>query len=174
VTLAEWRWAVLSPESGLAPTQRLVALVLANFMQPARPTCWPSIDTLCEATGLSRSTIKAATAVLDELGYISRTRGVGRGNSTKYEAVLEKGRPTGRFPGSEKGQLTREKGQNSPLKGPAHRPRSVRSTQRDAGAALNGAPPLDECAGCGERRELVDERFLYCASCDPKAASASG
>lgn len=73
--------------SGLTPTERLVGLTLSLHMDRDGGSCWPSLTTLANETGLSRRTVIRALNTLDAEGYIKRARG-GPGRPTRYEGSL--------------------------------------------------------------------------------------
>lgn len=56
----------------LKPNMKFVLLCLADFSGPAG-TCWPSMTTISEKTGLSRSTVKSALKQLEAGGFLQKT-----------------------------------------------------------------------------------------------------
>lgn len=84
-------WRSRIADSGLPPTTRLVALTLSLHMNERGDSCFPSLETQSEETGLSKTTVVKALRELEQTGYIVRTvtnggKG-GRGNVTHYRAV---------------------------------------------------------------------------------------
>ena len=63
-----WRHAILKSE--LSPTTRLVLLTLSCHMNDAGESCFPSIATLVEETGLSRSSVIAHIKLAKGAGWI--------------------------------------------------------------------------------------------------------
>jgi hypothetical protein len=87
---SRWTWAIR--DSDLPATTRLVAWALATFMR-ADGECWPSVPTIAAAAGSNESTVKRHLRLLDERGWIERTRGGGSGRgsrerTTRYVAAL--------------------------------------------------------------------------------------
>jgi DNA-binding transcriptional MocR family regulator len=59
-------------ENAILPAnQKLVLIVLANFHNDELQKAWPSQETLCRLTGLSRATINRALKELKDKGHIS-------------------------------------------------------------------------------------------------------
>ena len=67
----------------LRPTDRLVMLSLADHAGEDG-TCYPSIDRLCQRTGLGERAVQGAIGRLKSDGHLSAKIGGGRGNSTLY------------------------------------------------------------------------------------------
>lgn len=63
-----WRGAVL--KSGLPPTTRLVLLTLGCHMNDAGESCFPSIEMLCDETGLSKRAVLIHIKVASDAGWI--------------------------------------------------------------------------------------------------------
>lgn len=84
--LFTWRSALT--ESGLPPTARHVGLTLSLHMSERGDSCFPSAPTLADETGLSRQTVLAMVKILEDAGYLEVSRGVGRGNSNHYRAIV--------------------------------------------------------------------------------------
>ena len=55
----------------LPPTQKLVLIVLADFYNEESGKAWPSQDTLCMLTGLSRATLNRVLKELKDKGHIT-------------------------------------------------------------------------------------------------------
>ena len=55
----------------LPPTQKLVLIVLADFYNEESRKAWPSQDTLCRLTSLSRATLNRALKELKHKGHIT-------------------------------------------------------------------------------------------------------
>lgn len=81
----DWRRALLQ-ESDLTPTERLVALVLGSHMDGMGGSCFPSYDTLCKETGLSRGKMRDWLESIERKGWIEIESGGGRGNPNRYFA----------------------------------------------------------------------------------------
>jgi hypothetical protein len=90
--LFTWRSAIC--DSGLAPTTRLVALVLSLHMNERGGSCWPSQVTLSAESGLSVRAIREHLNVLEDGGWLSveldakgfEKRGGGRKKTTHWVA----------------------------------------------------------------------------------------
>ena len=66
----------------LPAREKLVALALANYYNDALGKAWPSKETLCAVTGLSRSSIDRAVRDLKKLGIITVAKE--SGENSKY------------------------------------------------------------------------------------------
>lgn len=90
--LFTWRSAISSKESGLTPTQRHVALALSLHMNEKGGSCFPSVRTLCDETGLSNRAVIDALRALeggDWLEVYRRKKGKGgRGWANGYRATV--------------------------------------------------------------------------------------
>ena len=58
----------------LPPTQKLVLIVLADFFNEESGKAWPSQETLCRVTSLSRRTINRALRELEKKGHITTSK----------------------------------------------------------------------------------------------------
>ena len=88
--LFSWRGAIMSGDSELTPSQRLVAMALSLHMSDKGSSCFPSTRLLCEHTGLSKpAVIKARHALVDK-GWLIMKVGGGR-QSNVYTAVVPPG-----------------------------------------------------------------------------------
>jgi DNA-binding MarR family transcriptional regulator len=83
---AVYDWRSLICESDLAPTTRHVALTLSLHMSVRGDSCYPSIKTLAEETGLSMSTVREHLRSLEEKGWLACEVGGGR-RSNRYWAT---------------------------------------------------------------------------------------
>lgn len=63
----------------LPPREKLVALALANYHNDELGKAWPSQETLCRVTGLSRSSIDRAVRDLKKRGIVRVTKERGKG-----------------------------------------------------------------------------------------------
>lgn len=68
-TFYTWRQAVI--KSQLAPTTRHVLLTLGCHMNDMGESCYPSIETLCEETGLSNRAVITHLKLAVDAGFIS-------------------------------------------------------------------------------------------------------
>lgn len=68
--LFAWRDAVFSACGPETSTERLVAAALAQHMDAAGGSCFPSVSRLAEETSLSRRTVQRALRSLEESGWI--------------------------------------------------------------------------------------------------------
>jgi len=59
-------WAI---EQKLPTYEKFVLIMLANYADE-KNSCWPSIDTIAENTGLSKSTVLRTVKSLSEKGYL--------------------------------------------------------------------------------------------------------
>jgi len=57
--------------------------VLADYMDNARATCWPSLETIAAEAGCSQSSVQRAIVDLEDAGYLR----VKRGRPNRYFAV---------------------------------------------------------------------------------------
>lgn len=62
-----------SSEAGLSPPEVVLLLHLWDYAN-SNNVCWPSIDTLAEASGLHRTTIMRSLPVLEQKRFIRRRR----------------------------------------------------------------------------------------------------
>lgn len=86
--LFTWRSAVASKESGLSPTQRHVALTLSLHMSEKGDSCFPSMPTLVDETGLGLSTVRESLRRLGETGWLERVVSHQRGRTNRYRALV--------------------------------------------------------------------------------------
>ena len=63
----------------LPPREKLVALAIANYHNDELGKAWPSQETLCRVTGLSRSSIDRAVRDLKKRGIVRVTKERGKG-----------------------------------------------------------------------------------------------
>ena len=84
--LFTWRSAIA--DSGLPPTQRLVALSLSLHMNERGGSCFPSVATLVDETGLCERTVQGCRRALERKGWLRVSEGGGRGKTNIYEAVI--------------------------------------------------------------------------------------
>jgi hypothetical protein len=92
----EWRRQLTAAECPATSTQRLVGLLLAEYMN-GDATAWPSIATLAERTGLSDRAVQNALHALVELRFLAVAR-EGKGHSTTYQAILPTSAPGADLP----------------------------------------------------------------------------
>jgi hypothetical protein len=89
-----WRSAIAL--SDLPRTTRAVAWALANYMNEAGESAFPSVMTLCRAVGnergdglASKSTVIDALRLLEEGGWLEKVRsGGGRGHKSEWQARI--------------------------------------------------------------------------------------
>ena len=69
-----------------------VLVALAKFADNDSKVCWPSIQTLCETTGISRPTVSSALDRLTQAGLIETVTSpnYGKGKATKRRLVFGK------------------------------------------------------------------------------------
>lgn len=89
--LFTWRSAIV--DSGLPPTSRHVALTLSLHMNERGGSCFPSLETLTEETGLSKASVVTHLKVLEDCGWLTKEKGGGRrkdgrGISSTYTATI--------------------------------------------------------------------------------------
>lgn len=78
----EWRTAVLSAASGVSPSARLVAAVVAEYA--VREELYAAVGTIASASGYHDRTVRHALAALEEDGWLVRlAEGQGRA-ATRY------------------------------------------------------------------------------------------
>jgi predicted transcriptional regulator len=64
---------VIEAVRGLRPSERLVLLVLANYADAQKATCWPSLGRLAEQCEVRVETVRRALKRLEEIGLVIRT-----------------------------------------------------------------------------------------------------
>lgn len=74
--------AVFESQS-LGPTERLIMLALADHADDDG-RCYPSIERLCQRTGLSERAVQSNIRKLTKGGYVRVNRGGGKGNANLY------------------------------------------------------------------------------------------
>lgn len=87
-TAFSWQHAVI--KSDLAPGVRHVLLTLACYMNPAGGSCFPSIERLASATGLSKRSVISHINAACEAGFLIRRKHGFQGqrwNHNEYEAA---------------------------------------------------------------------------------------
>jgi DNA-binding transcriptional MocR family regulator len=119
-------------------------------MDTERGTCNPSIPTLAAATGYAQSTVRDALNAIVLAGLLVRRRGVGRGHSTWYKAILKNRRESAVFH-SDNGR----KAPAEPSKTAGSRRRTL-LTHDDGGALKSAAPSgvFDEATLLAQVAEL--------------------
>ncbi|MBO92358.1 MAG: hypothetical protein CMM27_10630 [Rhodospirillaceae bacterium] len=80
---------VLDLTGDINTNEKFVLLGIANHSSPDGTGSWPSVDTLCRYTRLSRSTVQRCIKSLVEKGYLSKEEGGGR-RSNRYTLLMEK------------------------------------------------------------------------------------
>ncbi len=98
-----WRHAIL--KSNLPPTTRHVLLTLSCYMDDVGQSCFPSIELLCESTGLSNRAVIDHLRVAEQSGWIrSSSMGFGdqRWRRKQYEPTWPQGGEAGSPPLKEK------------------------------------------------------------------------
>lgn len=101
-----WTWQQAIARSDLPSTTRHVLLTLALFMDQMGKSCFPSIDNLVEASGLSKRTIIEHLKIAAEVGWLRKGRHGYRGQKwrrAEYEAAWP-GRDVADEPGSGSGE----------------------------------------------------------------------
>ena len=93
--LLRWRSMVLSDAGPATSGARFVLLALSTYMDSDGASCFPSIETLAQATQLSDKTVRTHLAAAERVGWITRElRGRNAGQAWKgyeYAATLPKG-----------------------------------------------------------------------------------
>ena len=89
----KFSWERAVAESDLPATSKLVAFTLGLFFSKAGDSCWPSMDTLADRSGLSRSTVIAHLGELRRAGWIALEHQGGsptggKRTSNRYEATI--------------------------------------------------------------------------------------
>lgn len=108
-----WRWRKALTQSELPATARLVLLVLSTHMNEHGGSCYPSIETQCKKTGLSKPCVIKYLAAAERAGWLkSKRRGLGnrRYNLKEYFARF----PDGFVDQHEAGQVTGQDEQGLP------------------------------------------------------------
>ena len=73
---------------GPKTNDRLILLALADFTPDDRYTCYPSVQTLAEMSGMSDRQAQRIIAGLREQGHIDLVMGRGRNNTTRYAVLV--------------------------------------------------------------------------------------
>ena len=97
--LFSWRSAIC--DSDLSSTQRHVALTLSLHMNERGGSCFPSVATLMDETGLAERTVREALKALSKAGWLvkkERSTGSGRQTSNEYQALVPEGEGAGDAP----------------------------------------------------------------------------
>lgn len=131
--LFTWRSAIADKSSGLPPTSRLVSLTLSLHMNERGGSCWPSVATLADETGLDERTVRRVLGDLREQGWLSVTLGGGRGHSNRYTATIPRGGETAQRGADKQGftdRVSPERGAETTRKGGAVPPEDVIRTSR--------------------------------------------
>lgn len=83
-------WMRSIRDSELPSSTRLVLLTMVTWIDNTTGTCFPSLATLAQGTGLAKSTVTTHLKRAEEAGYIRRTqRLMGRQHtSTLYQATM--------------------------------------------------------------------------------------
>ena len=93
-----WKLELLSPDGPTAEvvderrvsaaTQRLVACDLESHMSADGGSCFPSLDTIADETGLSKATVVLGIRALEATGWLYRQTGGGAKRPTRYQALI--------------------------------------------------------------------------------------
>lgn len=83
-------WMRSIRDSDLPSSTRLVLLTMVTWIDNTTGTCFPSLATLAQATGLAKSTVTTHLKLAEQAGFILRTqRRTGRQHtSTLYQATM--------------------------------------------------------------------------------------
>ena len=143
----------------LPPTERLIMLALADHADDDG-RCYPSIQRLCQRTGLSERAVRTNLRALEKSGYVRTKKGGGRGGTSLYYISAN---PAAYAPfKAEKGHLVPgaadappaadagEKGHLVPVKGAADAPEPSGTTIEPA------AQPREAQAGMHLRVRIID------------------
>lgn len=89
--LFAWRGSVASELGPTSPTTRHVLLTLSIYMNRNTLSCFPSIETISKATGLSKRSVCTHLTIAEDQGWINKIRlgKVGRGwKLNSYKALF--------------------------------------------------------------------------------------
>jgi DNA-binding transcriptional ArsR family regulator len=88
--LFTWRTCVASKHSGLEATTRHLALTISLHMNERGGSCFPSMDSMAEETGLHKATVIRHLRILEEAGWLSvkRRNRPGRSDVNQYTALV--------------------------------------------------------------------------------------
>ncbi len=89
-----WTWRKAVTKSGLSSTTRLVLLTLSTHMNDQGESCYPSLVTQAEETGLSKQSVITHLAIAENAGWLTTKRhgyGDQRYNRNEYFARLPNG-----------------------------------------------------------------------------------
>lgn len=142
-----------------------------EFERSCRLITWQGIDTLVAETGLSETMVRKCLKRLLAIGRIRiAEKGGGRGNSTRYELLLETLHTRAPFPATESPTETlHSEGLNPTLRGPkpytrVHPNREHRTLKQDNTDTWASAPRLraDALGALDEElRAELGERFVW-------------
>lgn len=108
--LFTWRGALV--ESALRPTCKHVGLTLSLHMNERGASCFPSVPTLCDETGLGETAVRGALNDLVKEGWLTRKIGGGR-RSNEYGATIPTPSPAEGVPlASKQGSPSRAEGED--------------------------------------------------------------
>lgn len=102
-TAHRWTWerAVRdrAAKEGMKPSEQHIALLLATYADPMGDGIFPSITTICQASGKGRSAVNEALKGLRESGWIKQVqRGnniKGRSGSSRYVLAIPPAKKSG-------------------------------------------------------------------------------
>jgi DNA-binding transcriptional ArsR family regulator len=88
--LFTWRTCIASKHSGLESTTRHLALTISLHMNERGGSCFPSMDSMAEETGLHKATVIRHLRILEEAGWLSvrRKKRPGRSDVNHYTALV--------------------------------------------------------------------------------------
>lgn len=168
---ARFLWGrMVRGEAKLTPAAKLLAWALCEqFADGDTGVCHPSVATMAEATGYKERHIKAAVKALEQAGYLTVIRAIGRANRSTYQLRIpaEKGAVVCTFKPREKVHSSAGKGApqctsyREPSRDPKARTRS-KPSQADRMAVGEEAKPLivkswkDWLRSHGRDDEIID------------------
>ena len=147
-------------------TAKLVGFTLGAFMN-SQGRAWPSMDTLAESSGTSRSTVKRQIPVLEKAKLLDIHRGGGRHKRNTYQAHIPVHLWT-RFPEElvqrliDTGSLDAETGSFTTDSGPPDEPRSsseVVEVQHPEVRSASRSRSMNEEHDLNEEQGRIEARF---------------
>lgn len=143
-----WQQAVV--KSSLQPTTRHVLLTLGTHMNQHGESCYPSIETLIEETGLGRTTIFKHIALAEAAGYLIREKRNVTGKewaSNEYRASIPEGYTISRgapdAPHEEGVHQTHPSSETAGLRGSADAPHVVENADKGCTSGTQGVHQTD-------------------------------
>lgn len=171
-------WAQeVGPRWELKPLTRYVLLTLANYADKEGGSIFPSVETLCRDTGLSRNTLREHIKVLIREGLVAETGRVSVARSANYatngyrlkmdavppsEPVDNRG--SGADPLASQGVKRRAPGgQMTGSRGSGADPNPLKNQKEPRGGSVRAGRA--DCSACGRSHPVVNLEAGRCPEC---------